>query len=496
MAIGTKSNTTNNKPKILPHSIEAEQSVLGSMLIDADCAYTVFGTLDASDFYDEAHKIIFDCMRQLNTSGKNIDFVTVSSFLSNRGSLERIGDIDYLTHLTTVLPSSAGYMSWVEIVKENSILRQLVNSGQQMAQIGYEGKDATTSVAKAETIFFNLSTLQDISSLKSIASTLGGVIQKIETIQNSPDSLVGLPTGFVRLDLLTNGLQNGDLVILAARPSVGKTAFALNIATNVALVAKKKVAFFGLEMPREQLVQRILCATAKVRMDKMLSGNLNNNEWNAIYRAKELLADNNNIYIDDSSLIRADEILSRCRRLQRENGLDLVVIDYLQLMQGDKRAGSNRVNEVSDISRMLKIAAKELKVPVIALSQLSRDSEKANRKPMLSDLRESGAIEQDADIVMFLHKKYDGEDAGDGVIILDVAKHRNGATADDIRLKFVGATVSFHNMDADANKGSILASMPQEKESKKTPYSKTQKATSKKQASDENALSDSDAPPV
>lgn len=463
MENNVKKETAKMRARMLPHSIEAEQAVLASLLIDKNAPATIFGILNRSDFYDEAHAIIFEAMKELAAKNKPIDYVTLSGTLQAKDCLDKVGDVDYISSLTTILPSSANFLAYTNQVKEKSILRELISTGQSISEIGFTIEDSESAIASAETSFFKLSTLQDISSLKNMSETLGNVIAKFETIHSNPESLVGLRTGFVRLDTLTNGLQKGDLIILAARPSVGKTAFGLNIAANAAL-GGKKIAIFSLEMPRDQLAQRVLCSVAGVSMSKALSGQegnkLGQKEWAALTAAKKKLADTSNIFVDDSSMISADKILSKCRRLQREHGLDLVMIDYLQLMTVEKRsAQANRQNEVAEISRMLKIMAKELNVPVIALSQLSRLSAKEDRKPVLSDLRESGAIEQDADIVMFLHRN--NEAGADGSVMqLIVAKHRNGALDDNIGLKWIGDIVSFKNLDFDANLASMAASAP------------------------------------
>ncbi len=468
------------KPRILPQSLEAEQALLGCLLIDKECSSTIFGEIDRDDFYSEANAIIFDSMKELYLKSNPIDYVTLSDVILSNNLVDKTGGLEYISSLTSVLPSAANFKNYVSIVKTKSVLRKLIQAGQNIVNTGFESQDLTEAIATAEKSVFDLSKEQDISSLTAIGITLNEVIARMDQIYRDPESLQGLKTGFHKLDEMTNGLQKSDLILIAARPGVGKTSFGMNIVSNVALNGGR-VAVFNLEMPKIQLAQRVLCNAANVSMKKAKNGKLSKEEWDAIIQAKKKLAETK-IYIDDSSLNTPVEILSKCRRLQREQGLDLILIDYLQLMQSSKKGRDvNRQQEVSEFSRSLKILARELDVPVIVLSQLSRATEtRADHRPILSDLRESGAIEQDADIVMFLYKPemYNDVEIKDGeqsICELIIAKHRNGEL-DTIKLKWIGEITSFKNLDFDANKESLLRTAPKAKKS-------------------ENQLSDSDAPP-
>lgn len=465
------------KPRILPQSLEAEQAVLGCLLIDKECAPAIFGEIDRDDFYSESNAIIFGAMKDLYLKNSPIDYVTLSDVILTNNLVDKTGGLEYISSLTTVLPSAANFKNYANIVKTKSVLRKLIKAGQTIVNTGFESQDLTEAIASAEKNVFDLSKEQDISSLTEIGITLNDVIAKFDKVFRDPESLKGLKTGFTKLDEITNGLQKSDLILLAARPGVGKTSFAMNIVSNVALNGGK-VAVFSLEMPKIQIAQRTLCSIANVSMKKAVQGKLNKDEWDAIIQAKKKLAETK-IFVDDSSLNTPVEILSKCRRLQRENGLDLIMIDYLQLMtSGSKSKDANRQQEVSEMSRSLKILARELNVPVILLSQLSRAVEsRQNHRPQLSDLRESGAIEQDADIVLFIYKPemYNDVEIKDGeqdICELIIAKHRNGEL-DTVKLKWVGEITSFKNLDYEAKPGVN---------------------THSKKLS-ENQLSDNDAPP-
>ncbi len=463
------------KLRVLPQSLESEQAVLACLLIDKDCAPTIFEQLEPSDFYSNTNALLFETMKELFSKNSPVDYVTVSNAVLTNNLVDKTGGLDYITNLTSVLPSAANYLSYVYILKEKSVLRKLITAGNSIVNTGYTSNDLTEALAEAEKAVFDLSKEQDISSLTEIGKTLNEVINRFDLAYRDPNSLVGLRTGFTKLDEITNGLQKSDLILLAARPGVGKTSFAMNVVTNVALNGGK-VAVFSLEMPKIQIAQRALCSIAGVSMKKAQKGQLNKEEWDAIVQAKKKLADAK-IFVDDSSLNTPVEILSKCRRMQRETGLDLVMIDYLQLMTvKNKNKDSSRQQDVSDLSRSLKVMARELNIPVILLSQLSRASEtRQNHRPILSDLRESGAIEQDADIVLFIYKPemYNDVEIKDGeqnVCELIIAKHRNGEL-DTVKLKWVGEITSFKNLEYNAN---ATSSAPKRKE---------------------NELSDSDAPP-
>mgnify|MGYP003571289178 CR=1 FL=1 len=448
--------------KMLPHNLDAEQALLGSMLIDEKVPLVVFSELKSEDFYSNAHKNIFEAMLNVYKRNMPVDFVTVTDELDNMGILNEVGSLAYITSLTNAVPSSANFRHYADLIKRDSLLRRLIAGGQQIVEHSFESEDKVEALTFAEKTIFDLSQSEETSHLTSAENALNEVISKFEMIEKDKSSLAGIKTGFYGLDLLTNGLQKSDLILLAARPAVGKTSLAMNIINNIAL-SGGSCAIFSLEMSAAQLMQRAICSTAFVPMSKALKGELTPKEWKLLLEAKDKLS-KSKIFIDDSALNTPIDILSKCRRIKREHGLDVVMIDYLQLMSSGNKRTDNRQTEVSEISRNLKIAAKELNVPIICLSQLSRavEGRKGNR-PMLSDLRESGAIEQDADIVMFIHnpdKYLEDENAiKQGIVELIVAKHRNGPT-DTIKLKFISEHTTFCNLDSDSNKQSLEKNMP------------------------------------
>ena len=435
--------------KTMPHSIEAEQSVLGSMLINNEAPLTILSALCADDFYSNANKLIFSKMQELYRANTPIDFVTLTDILDKCGELENVGGIAYITTLTNILPSATNFQYYVDIVKRDSLFRKLIQSGQKIIENAYEATDDKSALKFAEKEIFDISEQQDFSSLEHIDGALKEVMEKLNKIAKDPNSLRGLSTGLTDLDAITNGLQNSDLILLAARPGVGKTSLAMNLVNNVAIQGKKSCAIFSLEMPRTQIAQRSMCSIGGVSMEKALKGQLSVDEWTALVKASRKLSEAK-IYIDDSSLNDPNDILSKCRRIKREHGLDLVMIDYLQLMRADKNSNyDNKVLEVGEITRSLKIAARELDVPIILLSQLSRavESRKGDHRPVLSDLRDSGSIEQDADIVMFIYKPdmyNDVVSEEPDIAELIIAKHRNGPLG-TVKLKWVGETTSFEN---------------------------------------------------
>ena len=442
---------TKENFKMMPHNVEAEQSVLGALLIDTEAPLKVVYKLKEEDFYARNHQMIFACMLELYRSNKPIDFVTLTDQLEKEGKLEDVGGIEYITALTNTLPSAVNLNHYVEIIKRDSLFRKLILCGQKISEKGYTATDKEELLKFAEKQVFDISEQEDISNLEHIDGAVKAVIDKFDTIAKDPTCLRGLPTGFVDLDAVTNGLQKSDLILIAGRPGSGKTSFAMNIATNVAVNGKKNVAIFSLEMPNTQIAQRSICSLSGVSMEKALKGKLSVDEWKAMLGASKKLSEAN-IFIDDSSLTTPIDILSKCRRLKREKGLDLVVIDYLQLMTtGSGKKIESRQLEISEMTRTLKIAARELDVPIILLSQLSRavDSRK-DHKPILSDLRESGAIEQDADIVMFVYRPdlYNDIVSEDepGVCEILIAKHRNGKL-EDIKVRWIGETTTFTNLN-------------------------------------------------
>lgn len=447
--------------RIMPNNLEAEQSVLCSVMIDQEASVNILARLSEKDFYSESHQEIFKAMLALYSQNRPVDFVTISDYLQTKDKLRAIGGVSYLTSLTNILPSAAYYNSYVDIVKKNSTLRQVIEASNKIIEKAYSS-ESDDALGFAEKSIFEIAEKGQKTTLESLANSLTDVMENFEEIHKDGGKVRGIPTGFYQLDRITNGLQKSDLILLAARPSVGKTSLAMNIVSNAALEAGAKCAVFSLEMSKQQLAQRMLCSVANVDMTKALHGELTEADWTKLWKAHKKLS-NCKIYADDNSLNTPNQILSKCRKLKREKGLDLIMIDYLQLMTADSKS-DNRQTEVSDISRKMKILAKEINVPVILLSQLSRAVEQRQGKmPMLSDLRESGAIEQDADIVMFIHRpdpptpastEEPQEKPKDYTVQLVIAKHRNGELA-NIPLAWVGSRVSFANLAGDANKKSI-----------------------------------------
>lgn len=448
-----------------PHNLEAEQAVLGCVLLSGEVAFDLFGSVVEKDFYSEIHQMIFSAMREIFDKNLPIDFVTLTEELEKRDQFQTIGGTSYLATLSMVVPSAVNFLAYKRIVKKNSLLRDLISSAEKIIKKAYDS-DEKDALAYAESLIFSLAENERNSDLEQIDETLDVVLSKFETIQKDVSSLQGLSTGFFALDDITNGLQKSDLIFVAARPGIGKTALTMNIATHAAIEKNAKVAVFSLEMPKVQLVQRMLCSLASVSMSKALKGELTAAEWTKLYGALKKLK-SAGIYIDDSSLNTPAQILSKCRKIKREKGLDLVVIDYLQLMSGDSNKNENRQQEISEISRKLKILAKELNVPVIVLSQLSRAVEnRTGHRPVLSDLRESGSIEQDADMVIFIHKKemYDQAsgkeiDNDNMSVELIIAKHRNGQLG-SVYLTWKGSTLSFVNQLKDSDIGSAIRNAP------------------------------------
>lgn len=443
--------------RVPPQNIEAEQAVLGAMLIDKEAIAKATEVLSADDFYREAHRVIFSAMLELYNKNEAVDMVTVTEILKRDNKLEDIGGIAYITSLANVVLTAANVKYHADIVAEKSVLRQLVRVSTEIAAMGYEAnEDVGTLLDTAESRILEISNRKKKTDFTAINDVLMDSVQSIESLLQNKGGLTGLPAGFADLDKLTSGLHPSDFIILAARPSMGKTALALNIVQNVALRAHKviggeprSVAFFSLEMSKEQLVNRMLCAEAGIDSQRLRVGEMHDEDWTHLWDACDTMS-RAKIYIDDTAGITAMEMRSRARRLKAEHGLDLIVVDYLQLMQGSgKRNNSgDRQQEVSEISRSLKALARELDVPVLALSQLSRSVESRQvKRPMLSDLRESGSLEQDADIVAFLYREdYYNPDTENKHTELIIAKHRNGPV-DTVNLffqkqftKFVGFT--------------------------------------------------------
>ncbi len=427
----------------MPYSLEAEQSILGCIMIDNELAAEVLGALNENDFYAESHKHIITAIKAVYSARKPIDLVTVSDKLEADGKLEVVGGVTYLTELIQITPSPANYKYYFDIVKCDSTNRQLIRAAREISEYAKNSEDARESIQFAEGKLYALSKAQDTSSLVDVRDVgFFDVLDKFNALQNNKDAFRGVMTGFFRLDHLTNGLQKSDLIIIAARPGVGKTSFTMNIVEHAAVYGGKVCAVFSLEMPTEQIKQRLICANANVSMTSALSGKLKDADWRHLAAAQERLS-KSRISIDDSAKITPSEILSKCRRIKSKNDgrLDLVMIDYIQLMSSGKKSDENRTLEVASITRDLKMIAKELQVPIIALSQLKRL--KAGEKSSLSDLRESGAIEQDADIVMFIDRNVDAADAmTSSTAELRIAKHRNGECG-TLPLRFKGEITKF-----------------------------------------------------
>ena len=430
--------------RIPPHSVEAEQSVLGSILLDKEAMISVSETLVPEDFYKEAHKVIYESMLKLYNSQSEIDLITLTDELRDQGYLDDIGGIAYITSLSTVVPTTSNIKYYVNIVKEKSISRQLISAANDIINLGYDGSAKVEYVLEnSEKKIFDISQERATNDFQPINQVISEALSMLEKLYEEKNDVTGLTTGFRDLNKKINGLQRSDLLLIAARPAMGKTAFALNLVQNAALKGDASVAVFSLEMSKEQLVQRMIASQSTVELKKIKTGTLADNDWPRITDGMAILS-GAKIHIDDTPGIKISELRSKCRKLKIEKGLDLVLIDYLQLMEGEGQ-NESRQQEIAKISRSLKILAKELDCPVVALSQLSRAPEqRADHRPMLSDLRESGSIEQDADIVMFLYRdEYynpDTEKKNIGEVI--VAKNRHGETG-TVELVWVGGIQKF-----------------------------------------------------
>ena len=430
--------------RIPPHSVESEQSILGSIILDKDAIITVAETINPSDFYKEAHKIIYESMLSLNSNNEPIDLITLIEELRKEGHLDNIGGISYLTSLSTIVPTTSNVKYYANIVKEKSVMRQLIKASNEIINLGYDAStDVQEILNKAEKNIFDISQEKSGDDIQPINTVLQDTFDMIEKLCTEKKEVTGITTGFKDLNKKINGLQRTDLILLAARPAMGKTAFSLNLVQNAALKGDASVAVFSLEMSKEQLVQRMLSAQSNVELSKIKTGTLGESDWPRIIDGMAVLSEAK-IFIDDTPGIKISEIRSKCRRLKMEKGLDLILIDYLQLMEGEGK-NENRQQEIAKISRSLKILAKELDCPVVALSQLSRSPElRKDHRPILSDLRESGSIEQDADIVMFLYRdEYyhdDSEKKNIGEVI--VAKNRHGETG-NVELVWFGQVQKF-----------------------------------------------------
>ncbi|MDY6268780.1 MAG: replicative DNA helicase [Selenomonadaceae bacterium] len=415
--------------RVPPQNIDAEMSVLGAMLIKKEAITQAQELLKSDDFYREAHRLVYESMLELAADSEPVDLVTLAEALRKKELLEKIGGISFLTQLANYTPTAANLVYHAKIVKEKSELRHLIDAATEIASNAYEATDDVTDIMDdAEKKILAVAGSQATGGFEPIKDIVINAIDHVETIYENKGGLTGIDTGFTDLNNMTSGLQKSDLVLVAARPSMGKTAFTLNIATFAAMHGHT-VAFFSLEMSKEQLVQRMLCSEGGIDSQRLRTGTLGDEDWSNLIATADKVS-KAKLFIDDTAGIGVMELRSKARRLKAEHGLDLIVIDYLQLMQGRSKGGDNsRQQEVSEISRSLKALARELDVPVVALSQLSRSVESRTvKKPMLSDLRESGSLEQDADIVMFLYREdyYDQETQKKNITEVIIAKHRNG----------------------------------------------------------------------
>ncbi len=435
--------------KTMPHDINAEQSVLGSLLLDSDLIGDVLDVISFDEeFYHEAHKEIFRTIKRLFSEGRTVDMITVSDELGKNQLLQVVGGFEYLAELTDVGTLISNVVGHAKIVHEKYMLRRLIRSSTDIVDKGYDSHDVESLIEEAESSIFEISQNRDKKGFQNISDILQVTYEKIVQLHEDPNALTGIPTGFDALDAMTNGLQRSDLILIAARPSMGKTAFALNLCQHASVKEKKSVAIFSLEMAADQLVQRLLSAQSLVSIGDIRTGQIEDDDWYKLARSSAQLGEAK-IFIDDTPGITVAEIRSKCRRLKMNHGLDLIMIDYLQLMSGGGKQ-ENRQQEISTISRSLKSIAREMNCPVIALSQLSRASElRADHRPILSDLRESGAIEQDADLVMFLYRDeyYNPETVDEklkGIGEVIIAKQRNGETG-KVYLAWLGKYTKFAN---------------------------------------------------
>ena len=436
--------------KVPPHDVEAEQAVIGSMLTDMEAVISSIEVLKPEDFYREDNKLIYTAMVNLYTRSEPIDLITVKSELESMGKFDQVGGIEYLAELPEKVPTTANASKYIKIVEEKSTLRRLIKTANEIIELGYDPTEDLEDIMEgAEKKIFNLMQDKNQKGYTPIKDVLVDSFTNLEELYNRKQHITGVPTGFIDLDYRTAGLHGSEFILIAARPAMGKSAFVLNIAANAALKANVPVAIFSLEMSKEQMVNRMLCSEAMVDSNKVRTGKLEEEDWAKLAEAIGPLSEAE-IYIDDTPGISITEIRARCRKLKLEKNIGLVIIDYLQLVQGSsKRALGSREQEIAEISRSLKILAKELDVPVIALSQLSRAVEqRPDHRPMLSDLRESGSIEQDADIVMFLYRDdyYNEDSEKKDIAEVIIAKQRSGSTG-TVDLRWMGSYTKFVNLE-------------------------------------------------
>ncbi len=445
--MGQEENTISYFQKVPPHDAEAEQAVLSSMFIDREAVSAAMETLKADDFYRPDNRLVFEAALELFSKGEPIDIITVKNKLEEKGVFEQVGGIAYLGKVAASVGSSVNVKNYAKIVKDKAVLRNLIKTTGEITQQCFDGKESVNNILdKAEQGIFNIMEGRSSSGVYHIKDVAVSAFEKIEDIYRNKGKLTGVPSGFADFDSKTAGLQPSDLILIAARPSMGKTAFALNIAQNAAIRGNVPVAIFSLEMSKEQLVNRMLCSEAMIDAQKLRTGELTDDDWPKLIQAIGPLSQAD-IYIDDTPGVSPMDIRAKCRKLKLEKGVGLILIDYLQLMSSDSKTDS-RQQEISEISRALKAIAREMNAPVVALSQLSRACEsRTDHRPMLSDLRESGAIEQDADVVAFLYRdEYyfpDTEKRNQAELI--IAKQRNGPTG-TVDLMWLGQYTKFANM--------------------------------------------------
>ncbi len=435
--------------RVMPNSLEAEKSVIGSMIMDNEAIVTAMEILIKEDFYHQQYGVLFDAMVELYSKGQPVDLVTLQNKLKEKDVPAEISSLEYVMDLYTSNPTSANVKYYANIVKDNSMKRKLIRVTEEIANECYVGKESLDSVMdKTEHDVFKLLSSRSGGDFVPIRTVVMNALEKIEKASKQSGTVTGIPTGFIDLDYRTAGLQPSDLILIAARPSMGKTAFVLNIAQYIALHEKKSAAIFSLEMSKEQLVNRLFSLEARVDAQALRTGNLSDADWEKLVEGAGIIGDSR-LIIDDTPGISISELRSKCRKYKLEHGLDIVIIDYLQLMTGSGRGSESRQQEISDISRSLKALARELNVPVVALSQLSRAVEqRPDHRPMMSDLRESGAIEQDADVVMFIYRDdyYNKDTELKGISEIIIAKQRNGPIG-TVNLAWLPELTKFANLE-------------------------------------------------
>jgi replicative DNA helicase len=434
--------------RILPHSIEAEQSVIGAMILDREAIITASSILTGDDFYNKQYGILFDTMIQLHDQGRPVDLITLQDRLKEKDVPPEVSNLEYVKDLLILVPTSANIKYYAQIVAEKSTLRKLIRQSEEIANTCYAGKEPLEVILEdTEKKIFSLLQKRTINDFVPIRRIVMDALDKIEAASRNKGAVTGIATGFLDLDYRTSGMQPSDLILIAARPSMGKTAFALNIAEHVAFRQNKAVALFSLEMSRDQLVNRLFALEARVDAQHLRTGQLTDGEWESLIEGAGVIGQSN-LIIDDTPGITVGELRSKCRKFKLEQHIEMVIIDYLQLMSGSGQRQDSRQQEISDISRALKSLARELHVPVIALSQLSRAVEqRPDHRPILSDLRESGAIEQDADVVMFLYRDdyYNKDTEKKDIAEVNIAKQRNGPIG-MIELKWLPQYTKFVNL--------------------------------------------------